>query len=171
MSYFTCVWSLMLLLFTISCIGCKWFGVETIANVIWLVYSYLVILCPFPEGCLIMHIHVVYCITCHCDCYDSSFWCSLLVGYLAWSSLLLVGCLLFVWLLQSVACCRLFWLFESCVEGTSFDVLLVIIATITISHSGFRWLVGVFSMSVLFLAYCLLLLWLLQWVMLVSGAM
>ena len=46
-SYFTCVWSVMLLLFAISCVGRKCFGVETITNAVWLVYSHLVIFMPF----------------------------------------------------------------------------------------------------------------------------
>ena len=49
---------------------------------------------------------------CRGNRYDLSFWFSLFVGYLVWSSLLLVGCLLLVQLLRLVilvfACCRLF---------------------------------------------------------------
>ena len=38
------------------------FGVETIVNAVWLVYSHLVIFVSFSGCCPIMHIHDVYCI-------------------------------------------------------------------------------------------------------------
>ena len=128
-----------------------------------------------------------------------SFWFSLLVGYLAWSSLYLVGCLLLVRLLRSVVLVITGYC-EFYVEGTPFGVLLVIVATVTTRCAGFRWLEGIsycmssfwhaacyccacynwlcwfslavgdFLMSVFFLANCLLLLRLLRWVVLVSGS-
>ena len=73
-SCFTCVWSLVLLLFTISCIGHKCFGVETITNVVWLVYSHLVIFVLFSwrlsrytySWCLLNN-HVVATVTTRCS--------------------------------------------------------------------------------------------------------
>ena len=136
-SYFTCVWSSVLLLFTISCAGCKCFGVETIANVIWLVYSHLVIFTPFfwrlslhtYSWCL-LHKHVVATVTTH-----RSDFCFVPVG--AWNCRIMCMLIAFIWrstwlVIPVFDTCGLF-----CIEVTLFGVMLVTAVTGRIGRTGF----------------------------------
>ena len=73
-SYFTCVWSFTLLLFTLSWTGHTNLRVKTIVNVIWLVDSHLYIFTPFSCGlfsCIFMMFTII---SSRGDCYDESFW-------------------------------------------------------------------------------------------------
>ena len=155
--------------------------------------------CPFPEGCLIMHIHDVYCINMPLRLLRFVILVFASRGLFG-VEFTLFGVMLVVDATVMISCAGYRWLLWILCRRYSFRMMLVIVVTIMIGRAGFRWLEGIsccmysfwcaacychdrynwlcwfslternFLMSVLFLAYCLLLLWLLQWVVLVPGS-
>ena len=154
MSYFTCLGSFVLLLFTFSRTGHTYVYVETIANAVWLANSHLVIFVPFSCG-LFSLIFMMY-------LFIGSGWRSLRLVVLVFGLcsefcgcvlLLAVGCLLLCdcydwscWFSRNVL--ALWW------SVTLYCRLLVITAIVMSGRTGFR------EMS-----------WTLQWCVTLSGSL